>query len=426
MDIPMDRTAPELPGRGSRGAASSSVPDHRHGDPALRAGIERYPLDFSGSGGDYFRIWIVNVLLTVVTLGLYAPFARRRTARYFYGETVVADSPLEFTARKGKMFVGFVLMVVLVLVYQVAANTGQVFVAGLLLFGAALAAPWLWGSAMRFRLASTRWRGIRLQFRASWLEVYQAGWPVFALALAWTIVAGAVTQLAGDGKGFADPDRSLLVFAALLAVAAVVATVLCLIQLEFNYKRLLVARALIGNQVGHWKPVYRDFVRIWASAFALFVACTAVTLGLAALAWWTYFPGLLGTAGFGLILIVPLLVLGALAAIWLVAVLPAWAYREARIFQLVWNNVGVSHLARFRCDLSARAYVLLRMRNMLLTMLTLGLYRPFAMVSEYRMKCESVTVLVKGGLDQLVGQMAPQPGALGDAVADAVGLDLIG
>jgi uncharacterized membrane protein YjgN (DUF898 family) len=70
--------------------------------------------------------------------------------------------------------------------------------------------------------------------------------------------------------------------------------------------------------------------------------------------------------------------------------------------------------------------VMLRLKNMLLTLLTLGFYRPFAMISEYRMKTESVTLHVKGGLDQMAGELGRQQGALGDAVADAVGLDLVG
>jgi uncharacterized membrane protein YjgN (DUF898 family) len=97
------------------------------------------------------------------------------------------------------------------------------------------------------------------------------------------------------------------------------------------------------------------------------------------------------------------------------------------MFQLMWSNVGVSHVARFRCRLRTGRYVGLRIKNMLLTLFTLGLYRPFALVSEYRMKFESVTLHVKGGVDQIAGAMArQQQGALGDALADAAGLDLIG
>ncbi len=69
----------------------------------------------------------------------------------------------------------------------------------------------------------------------------------------------------------------------------------------------------------------------------------------------------------------------------------------------------------------------LRLKNMLLTLLTLGLYRPFARVSEYRMKLESVTLHIKGGVDQMAGILVrQQQGGLGDALADAAGLDLIG
>jgi len=107
---------------------------------------------------------------------------------------------------------------------------------------------------------------------------------------------------------------------------------------------------------------------------------------------------------------------------------PARAYREARMFQLMWDNIGLSQVARFKCGLRTRSFVLLRIKNLFLTLLTLGLYRPFARVSEYRMKAESVTLHVKGGVDQVTGAMVrqQQQGGIGDALADAAGLDLIG
>ena len=68
--------------------------------------IGAHPLEFTGRGGEYFRVWIVNVLLSIVTLGFYTPWARRRTAQYFYSHTLVAGSPLEFTAQQRKMVWG--------------------------------------------------------------------------------------------------------------------------------------------------------------------------------------------------------------------------------------------------------------------------------------------------------------------------------
>lgn len=392
-------------------------------------GIQPYPLEFSGSGGEYFRVWIVNVLLSVVTLGFYTPFARRRTAMYFYGHTVVAGSPLEFTAPKRKMFVGFMLLVVLYAAFKLAAETGQDLAVSLFMLGGAALAPYFWGSAMRFRMSSTRWRGVRPHFAATWGEIYKASWPVFAIALVWMAVSAVTGMLvdvpaiqAAKGKGPALPNIPLAAW--LLGAGALVATLLCVIRLEFNYKSLQVSRAQIGVQAGRWKPAYGDFVRIWLATLGVFLACLLpglVILGVIV----TTSNGFGERGGLFHFLRIMVLVLVILFILFFSSA-PARAYREARMFQLVWSNVGVSHIARFKCKLKARRYVMLRLKNMFLSLLTLGFYRPFALVSEYRMKTESVTLHVKGGLDQLVGQLVRQQDGVGDAIADAVGLDLVG
>src|SRR3954469_455636 len=161
------------------------------GAPA-RADITAYPLEFTGTGGEYFRVWIVNLLLSIVTLGFYTPLARRRTAQYFYGHTLVAGSPLEFTAQTKRMLFGFVLFVALYAALKIASQTGQDTVVAVMLVGGAVLAPYFWASAMRFRFNATRWRGVRLQFSAGWGEVYRASAPAFLFALVWL---GGLTQM---------------------------------------------------------------------------------------------------------------------------------------------------------------------------------------------------------------------------------------
>lgn len=43
------------------------------------------PFRFTGNGREYFRIWIVNTLLTILTLGIYSAWAKVRKKRYIYG-----------------------------------------------------------------------------------------------------------------------------------------------------------------------------------------------------------------------------------------------------------------------------------------------------------------------------------------------------
>lgn len=401
-------------------------------DTHADTGIEPHPLEFSGAGGEFFRVWLVNLLLTIVTLGFYTPFARRRTAQYFFGHTLVAGSPMEFVAQQRKMVFGFLMLVGLYLAFNLAAETGQDTVVAVFMLGGAALAPYLWGSAMRFRLGATRWRGVRLQFTARWSEIYKASWPVFAIALTWFVIGMAIAAMVPDAPAGADSERQPqwgLILPPLLGGGAVglVVTILCIIRLEFNYKSLLVLRARIGGQAGRWKPEYRDFVRIWLATLGVLVVSVIAVVVLVALVFGAQVAWLAGskelTAG-QIAAIVAMMF--ALVFILFLASAPARAYREARMFQLVWNNVGVSHIARFKCRLKVWAFVRLRVKNVFLSLLTLGFWRPFAMVSEYRMKAESVTLHVKGGLEHLAGQLAREEQGLGDAIADAVGLDLVG
>ncbi|CAM3531647.1 YjgN family protein [Paracidovorax anthurii] len=404
------------------GRMSSSFASH---------GIEPHPLRFTGSGGEYFRVWIVNVLLGIVTLGLYTPWARRRTAQYFYGHTFVAGSPLEFTGQQRRMVFGFVVLLGLTAAYQIAARSGQDAAVGLFILAGAALSPLIWGSAMRFRLANTRWRGLRLQFTANWRQVYAASWPVFAIAAVWLVTVFGLQAIAPEPQLGAS-GRKLPQFTGamggLLALALLL-TVLCFIRLEYNYRSMLVLHSRLGTEPGRWKPVYMDFVKVWLATVAVFILSVVLIgalLGVAFGGSWMLIAGKAQRLGLWLFvfIVAGVFLFGFLM---LLASAPARAYREARMFQLTWNQIGVSHVARFKCNLRAGRFVGLRIKNLALTLLTLGFYRPFARVSEYRMKLESVTLHVKGGVDQVAGQLVrQQQGGVGDALADAAGLDLIG
>ena len=400
-------------------------------DTTRRHGIDAYRLRFSGRGGEYFRVWIVNVLMLIITFGLFTPWARWRTARYFYDHTVVAGSPLEFTGSLRRMVVSFLLFFLLYLAYTIAEQSGQETTVLLFTAGGAILAPYIWGSAMRFRLQSTRWRGLQLRFAASWKDVYRASWPIFVMAALWLGIAYGLGQLAADlprpvpRRG--PPSPFPVVSAPMWGLIALglVLSLLCIVRVDFNYKSLLVLRAGIGQHHGRWKPVYGDFVRIWTATLVVFVLSAALMVGLGIGLGHVLQPSRSSNVfGPGMFILLLLIAAGLFLALF-IATAPALAYREARMFRLIWSNVGLSQIARFKCDLQHWAFVRLRIKNLLLTLITLGFYRAYARVNEYRMKADSVTLHVKGGLDQLVGVLAKQQSGMGDAFADAIGLDIV-
>ena len=51
---------------------------------------------FSGTGKEYFRIWIVNLCLTIATAGIYSAWAKVRRLQYFHRSTALAGAVFDF------------------------------------------------------------------------------------------------------------------------------------------------------------------------------------------------------------------------------------------------------------------------------------------------------------------------------------------
>jgi uncharacterized membrane protein YjgN (DUF898 family) len=375
---------------------------------------ERFHVNFDGVGADYFRIWIVNLLLIVVTLGLFTPAARRRSLIYLYSHTSVAGTPFEFTGALRRMFLGFLIFFGLYIAYVVASNVGAQKVASLLILVWGAFGPWLWVSSKRFRMASTRWRGITGRFTASVGSVYRASWPMIAfIALSFTLAF----VMAALGR---QPAAAAFGVFAVLAVFAIL--FLALVRVDYNYTRLRVTQSHFGHQTAEWDVGFGKFVGMAIVATGIYIA-SALVAGVLAFAILTPFGAFAATSSdkVSTTVVIATFVVGA--AIFLLAVAPAFGYWHARKFVLVWGNLRLGETVRFDCFLTPSSFVMLRIKNALLGIVTLGLWRPFAVIREYRMKLESITVEIEGGIDQFTGSPEEQRGAFADAVGEAVGFD---
>lgn len=128
---------------------------------------------FHGSWTDFARIALPNVLLTLVTLGIYRFWATTRERQYLWAHTRFIDEPLEWTGRGIELFIGFVMVFFLLglplIVMQLVINglvfQGQPIIAGAIIFATFLFIFYLTGlayfRALRYRLSRTYWRGIR-------------------------------------------------------------------------------------------------------------------------------------------------------------------------------------------------------------------------------------------------------------------------
>lgn len=129
--------------------------------------------EFDGNWREFAPIAFTNLLLTIVTLGIYTFWARTRERRYLWSQTRFIDDRLEWTGTGLELFIGYVMAFVLFLVplgliqfaIQALAIRGQDGAAALLFVVFYLAILYMVGlaiyRAMRYRLSRTYWHGIR-------------------------------------------------------------------------------------------------------------------------------------------------------------------------------------------------------------------------------------------------------------------------
>ena len=124
----------------------------------------RHAMAFDGSAAEYFRIWIVNLALSIVTLGIYSAWAKVRTRRYFLANTRLAGAPFDYLAEPIQILKGRLIAYSFLLALWLSAHF-QVFIVYFpLLAILLLLLPWVIYRSLAFRARYTSWRGLRFRF----------------------------------------------------------------------------------------------------------------------------------------------------------------------------------------------------------------------------------------------------------------------
>lgn len=350
-------------------------------------------LSFTGDGREYFRIWVVNLLLSLATLGIYSAWAKVRRLQYFDRNTHLAGATFDFHGNPRAVLVGRLLSVVLLGAYHYAFGFSTAF--GLAVIVGLLAAfPYLMRGALRFRLGNTSYRGLWLGFDGSIAQAYLA-WLPPALTF---VLPGALLAL--------NPGSPEL-------AAAVLPLYLAWPLMHGQLRRFQHAHLLLGDQHSGYTVTARRFYKPYL---------VVSLLGLGAIVAVALVAGIASFAAQGSRGLVFAPMIAAILMVYVMYLL-AGPYMVVRVSNLAWSNTTFPGV-RIRSTLPARAFMKLQTKNVLLTLLTLGLYRPFAVVSVYRFRIAHVHIEVDGDIEAFATHVAKRGGAAGDGAADGFGIDL--
>lgn len=139
-------------------------------------------IEFRGNGTEYFKIWIVNVLLTVVTLGIYSAWATVRNKRYFLSNTYLDDSNFRYLAEPLAILKGRLIAIAAFIVLSVVATLFPI-VGGVLYIALIFAMPYFVNQSLAFNHRMTSYNNIQFRFKASYGEAFMAlfVWPLLGL-----------------------------------------------------------------------------------------------------------------------------------------------------------------------------------------------------------------------------------------------------
>ncbi|MCU0950413.1 MAG: YjgN family protein [Burkholderiaceae bacterium] len=351
-------------------------------------------LQFTGDGAEYFRIWIVNLLLTVVTIGLYSPWAKVRKTRYFWQNTVLDGHRFDYHGDPWAILRGRLLAVVLLAAYTWGFDISLAL--GLATIGLLCAvAPWLFLRAQEFKLRNSSYRGLRFGFDADLRQAYARLLP---LPIIWFSVTVATTALGA-------PDNLVLLLSGL--------TLLAFPWMHHRLKQFQHARAHYGGLHASFEPVCNTFYSAYVIG-AIMLVLVSIGLVLTTMMVASFIDrGLARDVSYAIGLAA-----GALAYA------TVWPFMAVRLQRAVWTHTTLGPV-RFFTYIESGELLRLVLACMALTLVTCGLYWPYAAVrlARYRVQCLEVRSTLP--LQQLAGSLQPtRQRAAGDGAADLFGLDV--
>ncbi|WP_112608271.1 YjgN family protein [Rhizobium sp. WW22] len=332
---------------------------------------------FTGNASEYFGIWIVNILLTIVTLGIYSAWAKVRRNRYFYGNTVILDHSFEYHAKGKQILIGRLIVFGVFLVLNVLSHIAPLAV--LVIWPVLLVVfPWFLMRGLRFNARVTSYRNVRFDFVGTYGGAFKA---IFLGALVTIVSFGLLSPIAsrwfykyifdnlryGD-RPFSTEPRLGALYEALVTVIAI----------------MIVSIVILGV----------------VSAFAIGFSSNSMGPGMGSLSLWHWM----------IVLIFPIYLFAGL-------------YYRATVRNIVWSAATVDHRHELRSDLGRRRYAWIAISNVVVTLVTLGLMRPWAAVRMQRFLAEHTAISIDGEIGVVFDQIRSTGNAISAEYLDVDGFD---
>jgi uncharacterized membrane protein YjgN (DUF898 family) len=335
---------------------------------------------FHGNAGEYFRIWIVNLSLTILTLGIYSAWAKVRKNRYVYGNLELAGSHFDYLAKPLIILRGRLVALILLGTYIGAQFIYPLLSSSFLVF-ISLVTPWLLVRSRMFNMRYTAYRNIRFGFSPAYGQSYKV---IFGYGLLTIITLGLAAPYA-----------------------------------HFKRNQLIVDNTRFGNLQMKIDEVAARFY----AAYGLAAVLAAVLL--------VPLSGMLSGAGFGaadnggpvlpIMVVIPIVVMG-------VAYYTVGQFVNAYVLKVTTNSTHIGEAGdaghRLGCDWSLAGMLGILVTNMIAIVCSLGMLIPWAHMRVLRYQLDHTWVDVNGGLGAVMAVQEQAVSSIGEEIGDVFDVDI--
>ncbi|HVK93169.1 MAG TPA: YjgN family protein [Noviherbaspirillum sp.] len=334
---------------------------------------------FTGSGSEYFRIWIVNLLLSIVTLGIYSAWAKVRKTRYFYDNTTLAGASFDYHGNPWSILRGRIIAALFFGAYNVAFSMSSM--AGFVMLAMlGMIMPWTIWKSLQFKLYNSSYRGIRFGFAGSMGKIYYVYFllPVVTLLTAYLLAPFAhqrMKKFQHEQSRYGDTHFSFHASAGKFYGAYLLALAIAVIGI------FMIGIAFGGTFVGLKESGLKHAGTAAIGSFLLFVAALCI---------------------------------------WIFSLFPVFL---TLLQNLIWNNTRLGD-HRFACRMTLGKMVFITVTNMLGVIATLGLFIPFAQIRMMKYRIESMSLMPADTLDSFITDTQAKASATGEGMVDVFDLDL--
>ncbi|MEL5454871.1 YjgN family protein [Serratia ureilytica] len=349
-------------------------------------------IKFHGKGGEYFAIWLVNALLTALTLGIYSAWATVRRRRYFYGNTELDGDRFDYHAQPLQILKGRLLVIGGIIVfYFLLAVTPLLGLLALLVLLALL--PWIVIRSWRYNAIMSSYRGVRFNYvcrtgRAYWALLFCPLLLIIGLYVGLIVLLGI-----GSGLGSINAIAFMLVLTLILAVPAFAAVNGIISALQHD---LYVNNLFFGNTpfiAGLKKSAFIKFALIGLLIFLPFMLVALVCIGSF---FFTLYQmvlmGMLTNEAIDVLVLDNISSLLLMMVVLLIGALVASSYQVVAQRNYLFNQARLNGDIKLHSSMKTLPYMGLLITNTLITLFSLGLAAPVAEVRHARYLAECTAV----------------------------------